>query len=179
MDRDEPFIGPDKWPVTMDSRDAQRAYEQSIDRQLRKMTPEKRAQLFASHRAEAKRREDNLMAIGGTRFVSRSGIVWDVANPTPEMMRWEDVAESLAKQCRWNGHCKGFYSVAQHCVMVSLLVPRKYGIYGASARRPRGVHRRHHPPGEGRSRRRLEGGRREDRPRHLRGRRCSPRPRRR
>ena len=62
------------------------------------------------------------MATGGTWFVSRSGIIWDVAEPTESMIYWPDLAESMAKQCRWNGHCRGFYSVAQHCVLVSKLV---------------------------------------------------------
>ena len=70
------------------------------------------------------------MAEGGTWFVSRSGIVWDVARPTVEMIHWPDVAESLAKQCRWNGHCKDFYSVAQHCVMVAKLMPSRLGLEG-------------------------------------------------
>lgn len=33
-----------------------------------------------------------------------------------------DIAHSLAMQCRWNGHTKEFYSVAQHCVLASYLV---------------------------------------------------------
>lgn len=30
-----------------------------------------------------------------------------------------DIAHSLARQCRYNGHCGGFLSVARHCIWVS------------------------------------------------------------
>ncbi len=37
-----------------------------------------------------------------------------------------DISHSLALKCRFGGHCKDFYSVAEHCVRVSLLLQRQY-----------------------------------------------------
>ncbi len=36
-----------------------------------------------------------------------------------------DIAHALAMQCRWTGHCKYHYSVAQHSVYCSFLGPDK------------------------------------------------------
>lgn len=50
-----------------------------------------------------------------------------VLNPRPEEIYVKDIAMALAKQCRFNGMCKSFYSVAQHCVMGSELAEKLYG----------------------------------------------------
>ena len=38
----------------------------------------------------------------------------------------EDIARSLALQCRWMGHCNDFYSVAEHSVRVAAFVSLTY-----------------------------------------------------
>ena len=43
-------------------------------------------------------------------------------DPDPEQLDAGDIARALANQCRFGGHCRPFYSVAQHSVIVSRLV---------------------------------------------------------
>src|SRR5438445_5213489 len=47
--------------------------------------------------------------------------------PDPGQLDIGDIARALANQCRFGGHCRVFYSVAQHSVHVSELVEQRGG----------------------------------------------------
>jgi len=51
-------------------------------------------------------------------------------DPKPEEVDIKDISHSLAFQCRFNGHVKTFYSIAQHSVLVSKLVPEDQALAG-------------------------------------------------
>lgn len=49
-------------------------------------------------------------------------------DPRAEEVFIEDIAHSLSMQCRYGGHCQRFYSVAEHSVLASHLVPEKHAL---------------------------------------------------
>lgn len=49
-------------------------------------------------------------------------------NPHPEDVCIDDIAHALSLKCRYTGHCKQFYSVAQHSVECALRVPRAFAL---------------------------------------------------
>lgn len=48
-----------------------------------------------------------------------------VLNPNPETLVIEDISHALAMLCRYTGHTKKFYSVAEHSVLLSHVVSKK------------------------------------------------------
>ena len=48
-----------------------------------------------------------------------SGRYVDLADMRPADVKIEDISHALSMLCRFNGHCREFYSVAQHSVLVS------------------------------------------------------------
>lgn len=57
-----------------------------------------------------------------------SGKVLDIFNPLDQQIDIDDIAHALSLICRYCGHVNQFYSVAQHCVIVSQYVKPRYAI---------------------------------------------------
>ena len=56
-----------------------------------------------------------------------TGLKFDLDNPTPEMIRFDDIAHPLSNLARFNGHTKFMYSVAQHSVFVAREIKKMGG----------------------------------------------------
>jgi uncharacterized protein len=59
-----------------------------------------------------------------------SGIRFWPLLPNPADIRIEDIAHALSQQCRFAGHTRTFYSVAEHSVRVSLLCRPEDALWG-------------------------------------------------
>lgn len=67
---------------------------------------------------------------GRTAMLMASGFTFDLENPSADGMPISDIARALAYQPRWAGATREFYSVAEHCVMVSRLVAPAFALDG-------------------------------------------------
>jgi len=59
-----------------------------------------------------------------------SGRRFNPTNPNPDAIVIQDIAHSLSMQCRFTGHTKKFYSVAQHSVLVSHICNEEDALWG-------------------------------------------------
>ncbi len=51
-------------------------------------------------------------------------------DPDPDSIVIEDIAHALSLQCRFTGHVRTFYSVGEHSVRLSLIVPMADRLWG-------------------------------------------------
>lgn len=65
---------------------------------------------------------DWMQTYSGKRFYARDVRVEDIDI--------RDIAHSLSLQCRFAGHCKEFYSVAQHSIIVASNLPDELKLWG-------------------------------------------------
>lgn len=64
----------------------------------------------------------------GAWIETYTGKKFELLDPKPDQICIEDIARALSQQCRFTGHTKRFYSVAEHCWHVSFLSrPHKLG----------------------------------------------------
>ena len=64
----------------------------------------------------------------GSWILTNSGRHIDLPNPNPEAIAIGDIALGLSRECRFSGQTRSFYSVAQHSVLTSLIVPQEFAL---------------------------------------------------
>lgn len=66
----------------------------------------------------------------GNWMQTYTGRVYWPVDPRADEVFIEDIAHHLALLCRYTGACSRFYSIAEHSVIVSRMVPRQHALAG-------------------------------------------------
>jgi hypothetical protein len=64
----------------------------------------------------------------GNSMQTFSGRSYWPLDPRPDEVFIVDIAHALSQMCRYNGHCQRFYSVAEHSIHVSFMVPVEHAL---------------------------------------------------
>ena len=59
-------------------------------------------------------------------MLTASGKHFDLLDPKPEQVDHRDIFASISKLCRFTGHCDETYTVGQHSLLVTSLVPAEF-----------------------------------------------------
>lgn len=63
-------------------------------------------------------------------ILTADGRYFDFTDPDPAVITLNAIARGLANTCRFGGQCRSFYSVAEHSIWVSRLVPSHLAVHG-------------------------------------------------
>lgn len=63
-------------------------------------------------------------------ILTAAGRYFDLLRPQASSFGIEEMAHALANICRFTGHTRTHYSVAQHCVLVSYVVQDEWALHG-------------------------------------------------
>ena len=66
----------------------------------------------------------------GPQLLMADGPALPVLAPRAELITIEAIARGLSRICRWGGHTREWFSVAQHSVLVSRCLPRETALWG-------------------------------------------------
>lgn len=96
-----------------------------FDRPWQRYEP-RNQQMIEMH--EIGKKEPTRIAVGkqeriGDWMQTSTGRAFWPLDPRPSEIHIEDIAAALSKLCRYGGHCKQFYSVAEHCVLMARAAP--------------------------------------------------------
>lgn len=73
---------------------------------------------------------DNTNTISGPTILTADGYYFDYLAPHRDAITINAIARGLANTCRFAGQCRQFYSVAEHSIWVSRLVPPELALEG-------------------------------------------------
>lgn len=76
--------------------------------------------------AMERRQAEQVLDVSPTpTILTGSGMPLSLTYPSWRLIDDQDIARALSRICRFGGHTRHFYSVAQHCVLASQLVPQE------------------------------------------------------